>query len=316
MTVECIHAKSREQWLMLRRRDVTASVIGALVAPHPFVTPFELWLEKSGKLVADRQETRPMERGRELEPIALKRIQKEFPTATVISNFDFREIRYWRDSEQRIGATPDCMVVDPERGLGVVQIKSIDPSTFRRTWQPEGSNGPIDPPLWIALQALTEMRLAQANWAAVAVLRVGFGIDFDVIPIAPPDGVWQRLVAAVADFWRLVETGEPPPPDYGRDGKLIAALYPEDAGTTIDLSGDNEFIAAIAEHVQLRAELKQREVALDRLDAEIRHKAASAQRIIAGDWELTLKTENVKAYTVPARTRRPLRIRQRRNSAT
>src|SRR5262245_18769817 len=48
MTIERIPITSREQWLELRKPDVTASVVGALFAAHPYMTALKLYLMHQG----------------------------------------------------------------------------------------------------------------------------------------------------------------------------------------------------------------------------------------------------------------------------
>ena len=98
---------------------------------------------------------------------------------------------------RRPGSAPRriCWSTD-ERGIGVVQLKSVEPSVYARNWE----NG--EPPFWIALQALTEAKLTGAQWAAVGALRIGHGVDFDLVPVPLHAGAWQALLDAVGAFWR------------------------------------------------------------------------------------------------------------------
>jgi predicted phage-related endonuclease len=296
----------RDEWLAFRRQDVTASQIAAVVGQHPHCTALELWAQKTGQVVTVA-DSPAMRRGRLLEPVAVKLTQEAMPGCRV--QYNDAQL-YWRDDQARIGATPDVIVQDDERGKGVVQLKNIEPSIYARNWQ----GG--EPPLWIALQALTEAKLTGAQWAAVGALRVGFGLEFDLMPVPLHEGAWARLTEAVADFWRAVEAGQPPQPDYARDHDLIAAMHPASNGSTIDLSGDNELIVALAEREEAKGLAKDLDEQLDKLDAVIRHKIGAHEIAMAGDWRITLKTEQRKEYTVAAGTRRPIKIKRIRGEAT
>src|SRR4029079_19449389 len=108
----------RDRWLELRKRDVTASVAGALFGVHDFVTPYQLWALKSGLIEDNIVETAAMRRGRLLEPVAIRLLREERPTWRVEPCST-----YFRDPHARIGATPDALAIDPERtGFGIVQI--------------------------------------------------------------------------------------------------------------------------------------------------------------------------------------------------
>jgi predicted phage-related endonuclease len=303
--VEIIHTASRREWLDARSRDITASKIAALIGPgvHPYCSPFRLWAEKTGRLASDDDlDSAALNRGRRLEGLAAEMAIEQLPPDSKAE----RNIAnaYWRNTAARIGATPD-LIVHNSRGKGVVQLKSVEPGIFAKTW--------IDgePPLWIACQALTEAKLTGAEWAAVGVLRVGFGVDFDLIEIPLHQGAWDRLQSAAADFWRAVDEDRPLAPDYRVDGAVIAALHSgSNNGSTIDLSRDNEIVSGVIERDAYKNQTKAIEAELDRIDAMIRHKAGDNEIVLAGDYRVTLKTENVKAYTVAARTRRPIRVRR------
>lgn len=235
MTIERIKIENRDQWLAYRSQDVTASIAGALLGVHPYSTAYGLYLLKSGKITEDPEETGPMRRGRLLEPVAVQMLREDRPDWTI---HDYPIGYYYRDRDSRIGATPDMLVTNEHHKMGVVQIKSVEPSIFRRDWQCEDRT--IEPPLWIVVQAIIEAHLTGAEWAAVAPMVIGFGVEMPIIPIPIHVGILDRIKFEVAAFWQRIEEGRNYDPDYARDGALIAQLYPQDNGCEIDLSTDNE----------------------------------------------------------------------------
>ena len=235
MTIERIKIENREQWLALRSQDITASIAGALLGVHPYSTAYGLYLLKSGKITEDPEETGPMRRGRLLEPVAVQMLREDRPDWTI---HDHPIGYYYSDTASSLGATPDVLVTDEHCKMGVVQIKSVEPSIFRRDWKCE--DGTIEPPLWIVIQAIIEAHLTGAEWAAVAPMVIGFGVEMPIIPIPIHAGILDRIKFEVAAFWQRIEANEPYPVDYARDGALIAQLYPQDNGLEIDLSHDNE----------------------------------------------------------------------------
>lgn len=282
MTVERIPIKDEAQWLALRRGDVTASVAGCLLGVHEYITPFALWALKSGLVEENPEETPAMKRGKKLEPIAIDLIGEERPRWRMIE-----PKVYLRDPELRLGATPDLFVEDPDAGFGVVQIKSIEPSVFRRKWRDQ-ETGEIAPPLWIAVQAITEAHLSGAAWAATAALTVGFGLDLEIVPVPIHEGVIARLRAAVAEFWAMVASGKRPDPDWKRDARLIADLY-EPTGEIISLESDNELPTLADEKAELTrksSDIKDRQseikaIFLDRLNGATAAKIADGRTITA-----------------------------------
>jgi hypothetical protein len=238
--IERIKITSREQWLAGREKDITASAAGALLGVHPYMTAFSLYLLKAKLITEDPEETPPMRRGRLLESVAVQMLREDQPTWTI---HDHPVGYYYRDPVARIGATPDVLATDEHGKMGIVQIKSVEPSIFRRDWKNE--DGSIEPPLWIVCQAIIEAHLTGADWAAVAPMVIGFGVELPVIPIPIHAGILDRIKAEVATFWQRIDEGRNYEPDFGRDGSLIAKLYPQDNGVEIDLSGDNRMVELV-----------------------------------------------------------------------
>lgn len=307
--VQRIRIEDRAQWHALRAQDVTASVAGAVLGIHPYETPYGLWLLKSGRISAEIEETGAMLRGTLLEPAAITMLKRERPDWRVLYPLQ----HYWRNTAARIGATPDALVIDPARdGFGVVQIKTTEPLIFNRGWR-DPETRELEIPLWIAVQALVEAKLTGASWAAVAVMRVGHGVDFDVIDIPIHDGVWQRLVEEVALFWNRVDTGAAPDVDYGRDGALIAGLHAQDDGTQIDLSGDNRIATILAEREALKAiEQAGTEAGKKRkdLDVEIIAKLGDAASGRLADGRVVIaKTVKRSGYSVQPSSYRTVKVK-------
>lgn len=298
--IERIPITSRDQWLALRRKDVTASVAGALLGIHEFTTAFGLWALKSGAVDEDPEETGPMKRGRLLEPVAVELLRERQPTWEIT-----RGDVYLRDPDTRIGATPDVFVTDPERGLGVVQIKSVEAGVFRRKWKNE--DGEVTPPLWVAVQGIVEAYLTGAKWAAVAPMVVGYGVDLHVIDIPIHAGVIDRLKAETAAFWQRVGEGRAPDADYARDGAIIAQLYARDDGTTIDLSGDNHLPALLEEDDQLSDQAATITARRKEIKNEVINKLGVAASATCQGWMISAKTIHRKAYPVAASSYRQFR---------
>lgn len=243
--IEIITPKDRAAWLRARGKDITASTVGALFGEHEFLTAYELWARKTGRITQADDETPAMRRGRLLERVAVDILREDHPDWTIHHNA--AESVYYRDPAHRLGATPDAIVDAPHRGRGIVQIKSVEQTVYRRKWMNE--DGQVEPPFWIALQATLEAHLTGARWAAVAPLVVGHGLDMPLIEIdlTHIDGVIAAMRERAADFWQMVEEGREPSPDYGRDGALIESIYAVgDAREEVDLTAD----AAIADAVE------------------------------------------------------------------
>lgn len=302
MSVERHITPGRDEWLALRKQDVTASAVGALYGCHDYLTAYGLWAEKTGRMSSDAPDSGILRRGRLLEPVAVEALREERPTWEVTRSTD-----YFRDTDARLGGTPDVLVRCPERGAGIVQIKTVAPMVFRQKWLDEDRQ--IAVPTWIGLQASVEAYLTGAKWAAVAVLVVDHVIDLHIIDVPLVDGLMDRVKADVQAFWALCDSGATPDPDYGRDGALIARLFDTDNGSTVDLSTDNHLPELLAEREALKAQEKQASERIKVIETEIRAKVGEATFATLPGWNISLKTLQRKAYEVKATSYRALRIR-------
>lgn len=291
--VEAIPISDRASWLAMRKRDVTASAAGALLGVHPYITAYGLWALKSGRIDEDPEETAPMRRGRLLEPVAVQMLREEHPD-WIFDEYPHRF--YYRDPVARIGATPDLLARDQLGRWGVIQIKTVEPGVFRRTWHNE--DGELAPPLWIAVQAIVEAHLTKVEWAAAAPMVVGFGLEMPLVPIPIHAGIIDRIKSEVAAFWHAVDSGMPPDPDYLRDGRLLEQMF-VGSDEIVDLSGDNALPELADERAKLSADAKAADIRIREIKGEFLAKlgGAGAGRLADGRL-ITAKRINRKGYSV------------------
>jgi predicted phage-related endonuclease len=291
---QALVAEGREAWLQLRSRDVTASAAGALLGGHPYVSAYALWALKSGKIQEEALETPPMRRGRLLEPVAIELLKEERPDWEIT-----RGAHYYRDPLKRLGATPDAFARTSDGQTGIIQIKSVEPSIFRKNWH--GEEG-TEPPLWIALQAMVEATLTGADFALVAALTVSHGIEIHLVEVdlSHQATIIGKLEDAIADFWKMIDAGTMPDVDYGRDLKLIEDLY-RPSGETVSLVTDNEVLDLCAERTRLGQAISESEKRLGTIKGNLLAKLGTASFGLLPDGRLLRAMRiNRKAYSVKA----------------
>ncbi|MFC5509320.1 YqaJ viral recombinase family protein [Bosea massiliensis] len=311
--IEKIPASDRSAWLALRERDVTASAAAALLGAHPFMTPFQLWQLKAGKISEDPEETPPMQRGRLLEPVAVKLLQERRPDWTIKHNSGRAQL-YWRDRDRRIGCTPDVLI-DDDGVFGTVQIKSVEPMVFREKWLVEGKLGSpaswvVEPPLHVVVQALVEAKLTGAEVAYVAPLVVMHGLEMPLVPVPIHEGAWGRVVEEVSSFWASIAAGEEPDPDWKRDASLLNELGRTDNGREIDLSGNNLMPELLERRLAAKERIKVDEKIVEECDDEIAAKIGAFERAHVPGWSVKRPTINRKAYEVKAGSYRRLDVKR------
>lgn len=300
--------KTREQWLDLRRNDVTASRIGALFAVDPYCSPLRLYHEKAGVLdLAMDNDSPVLRRGRLFESAVAEAVREERPDWQIVKSNE-----YLREPAVRVGATPDFYIHGDPRGLGVLQCKTCTAGVFSREW----TDGNV--PFFTTLQIVTEIMLSGAAFGAAAALKIDpFNVEVAVVEIAKHEASERRICEAVVNFWDDVANGREPGPDYGLDRDLIAQLRPhEAAGKAVNLFGDNEVMAGLVERAMLKQASKANADRCSQIEAMIMERMGDAETI-AGvpGFKVTWRTEKRKAYTVEAKEFRTLRIHDRREDA-
>jgi predicted phage-related endonuclease len=301
--IERIPVTDRDSWLAMRKKDVTASVVGALFGCHPYESALRVFLDKTGE--SEPEEPNEMLQWRLiLESAVGAAVELKRPGWKIV-----KATEYLRDPAARIGATPDFYIHGDPRGLGVLQAKTVAPKQFREDWQDD------TPPFWIALQNATELMLEErAAFGAVAALVISpYKLECPIYHIPRHPGVESRIREAVAQFWMNVDFGNVPEPDYSKDADLIAALAPEPIeGKRIDLTGDNMLPGLLAERADLKARAKSAEERVEEIDAEIKHKMGDAELATIAGFALTYKTQHRKGGFVAPSSSRVLRVTDHR----
>lgn len=303
MTIERIPITSREQWMTLRKKDVTASSVAAVFNCHPFQSAYALFAEKSGLDVPDTMNAM-LEWRLILESAVAAAVERQKPGWKIV-----KATEYLRDPDARIGATPDFYIEGDPRGLGVLQAKTAAPGSFKKHWDDN------TPPFYVALQNATELMLEpRAKFGAVACLIIDpWECNCPIYEIPRHEGAEARIREGVAKFWEDVDYGRQPDPDYAKDAQLIAAL--NDAATVdkiIDLSTDNYLPEILAERVQLKSAIKSSEDRVEEIDAEIAHKMGDAEIASLPGFAITRKLIQRKGYEVKPTSYRQLRITDHR----
>jgi YqaJ-like viral recombinase domain len=297
---------SLEQWHQLRAGNVGASEVAALFGIHEFITGFALAARKLGRL-SDQVDDAVLRRGRMLEPVAKQLIAEQNPTWQLIE-----PSAYYSDTAIRFGCTPDLFVRNV-RGVGVVQIKTVHPSTFARKWH--GADGAIEPPLWIAIQAMCEQHLTGVDFALVAALVIDYGLSLELVDVPYLPSLIDSARDRVVSFWELVDAGKLPPPDYGADKKHLAQVYAQDDGTELDLTSDNALPEIVERFEALKMARKTADEGVDEAQAEIMHRLGAAARAKYAGGVILYPTIDRKGYTVAPSQYRKLTIKHDRERA-
>jgi hypothetical protein len=255
-----------------------------------------VYAEKIGAAPA-KEDTAELQRGRWLEPAVFAALKERHPDWTVKT-----AKTYFRDTERRIGCTPDGAAEIPgSEGFVVVQAKTVGSlEIFRRGWQGGEKDGPIEAPLPYQLQTLCEGMLTGARSGLLAVLILtGFGVRYEEVWVPRDEEAEDGICKTAAAFWEALESGRPPRADFKLDDKAIEWLHPREKNLEpLDLTGDNELAALCAEYCHLRDHLGECEDRKKEIGAMLKdrlgdHKSAIAPGGYKFSWGLMERPEHV-----------------------
>lgn len=262
-------------WLEARKSDITSTEVAALFGCSPYLTAYELFHRKTGAIDAAFEVNERMEVGQVIEPAIAALASRRLGIELV----PFKE--YARIPEVRAGASFDYRSTS---GDLIVECKNVDGLEFKRKWLTEFDN--IEAPPHIELQVQAQMEVADVDRCVIAAL-VG-GNELKIIERERDREIGAMILAKIADFWKRIADGNPPPPDFEQDAATIAMIYGSTCEATADLTND-----ARAWH--LCSEYKQ--AAADEDSAKKRKEAAKAELLtLIGDASKAITT----GYTISA----------------
>ena len=222
-----IPIRNEAQWRKLRQQHVGGSEVAALFGEHPQISRWELWHRKAGTIPEpDLSANERVFWGATLEPAIARGVAAK-------TGWTIKKVRRYhsRRPDLALGASLDYEIVAHDRGPGILEIKTAD-RLVARGW----NDG--EPPLSYELQVQAYLACTGRSWAAMAVL-IG-GNELRLFEYERRPKTIAAIEAAVREFWRSIEAGEEPRPEFERDGATIAQLYGATIkGKVVDLSSSN-----------------------------------------------------------------------------
>lgn len=205
-------------WLAARRKVLTATDSPAILGVHPRKSAYQVFVEKT--------------EGVELTPIDERMRWGQRHEPTIAAAYQEETGRQVLSPPQRLslhatipwmGASLDRMVVDAERGPGVLELKTTAKDVSR------------DLPVYWEVQVAHQMEVAGVTWGSIAVLiggnrMVSFDLDRN-------DRFMRGLLRKLEAFWKEhVEKRVPPPVDGSEScARALAAYYAAATEKSVEL---------------------------------------------------------------------------------
>jgi len=272
---------SRDAWLNVRKQGIGSSDAAAAVGLNPYQSQLELWMIKTGRdgnlpKIDPNDESSPMYWGTILEPI----VAVHYTKRTGLKVRRINAVLQHPDADKSwMLANIDYSVVGSDE-VQILECKTAG-EFGSRLWR-DGV------PEYIQCQVQHQMAVTGKKVVDVCVLICGQEIR--VYRIERDDALIDRLIELERKFWHYVEHDIEPPAD-GSDsaGQALRALYPQDSGSTLDLTEDLALSTAFIGMVKMRAEIESRKEIEDQLKQQIQQRMAEASKAIFRSGSVTWK---------------------------
>lgn len=229
-------------WLDLRRQGIGGSEAAAVCRVPTYLTPYQVWLDKTGTYRPEFTGNEAIYWGNVLEPILAHHFSKEHPELRVeYDGLPMLRSRVYPWMQTNL----DAVLIDADDRLGVLEIKTTG------VWLEDEWEGD-DAPLAATFQVLHNAIVAGAEFAWVCCLIGGQKFVSRHVPI---DGeVVDEIIDREHRFWHENVLGGVIPELVARDYDTVRERWPEDDGSRVDLP--DEARKWIAEYVRLGVEEK------------------------------------------------------------
>ncbi|OMQ86029.1 YqaJ viral recombinase family nuclease [Burkholderia pseudomallei] len=269
---------SRDDWLAVRRTGIGGSDAAAAVGLNPYMSPLELWLDKTGRAEGlprpdPNDTTSPTYWGTLLEPLVAAVYTKKTGNRVRRVNAVLRH-----PSVPFMLANIDREVVGA-RDVSILECKTAG-EFGARLWR-------AGVPEYVQIQVQHQLAVTGKTAAHVAVLLCGQALE--VHRIERDDALIGRLVELEARFWRFVESDTPPPADGSESAdRALRHLYPGNGGT-VDFTDDRSLSSAFADLVAVRADIEARQTIEAQLKQTIAQAMGDATRALFETGEVSFK---------------------------
>lgn len=280
MPTHFITPESEEHWLSLRREDITSTEAAALFNMSPYMTHYELFLVKQGLMPNTFEDNDRIQAGRHLEPAIASLVAERY--GVIVEPFKVyarNDVRAGSSFDYRIVGATDGPVEDDrlrsmyqQHGTAILELKNVDSLAFKRTWDADETPGHIE------VQLQHQLALSGYAWGAIVAL-VGGHTTQPYIRERRQD-VGDAIMAAVADFWRSVETKTAPPIMYPDDADVVIAMHQFSDGSVHDARDDDAMAELLAEYDALGATVKAAETRRSVIKATVLDQVGDAGKIL------------------------------------
>lgn len=287
-----------ERFAEQRRDGVGGTDISAIAGINPWKSALAVYYEKTtGE--SDMQESERMDWGKRLESV----IAEETATR---QGLVIQEVPHILAHPENLWARAqiDRLIIDTERGNGVLEVKNMGHWSSRQVQSATGEDAIPDHYL---MQVQWQMYVTGCQWGFFAALMEGSELRVEYVK--RDDKLIADMVSIARDFWRCVQAKTPPAAD-GSDStketlfKMFPAPIP---GEVVNLTPDLEPL--FIELEEIKAKQKPLEARRKTIENQIKLAIGDAETATCGAYTITLKLVNRNGYAVAPTSFRQLAIK-------
>lgn len=210
---------TEQEWLELRKQDITSTVMSALLGLSSYKTKYEIWQEKKNGFAVDFVETERMKWGNRLEAVIAEGIAEE--TGWSIQPFK----SYIRLIDYGAGSSFDFEIIhnkDREGKKGILEIKNVDSMIFKQNWIIE-DGVVIEAPPYIEIQAMFQLFVSGYDYITIGAFVGGNKIHY--LTREPDAEMFELFKSELNAFEESLASNTPPEIDWIADAEFISQLY-------------------------------------------------------------------------------------------
>ncbi|HBH71128.1 MAG TPA: hypothetical protein DDX59_06620 [Lachnospiraceae bacterium] len=278
MTLVSTRDMPRGEWLEHRKTGIGGSDAAAIVGMNPYVTPFALWADKTGRMPA-KEDNEAMRQGRDLEQYVADRFTEQTGKKVRRRNQILRNEEY-----PFAHANIDRDVIGERAGLECKTTTSLNLRKFR--------NGEF--PDTYYTQCVHYLAVTGYDRWYLAVLI--FGTDFKVFTIERDEEEIAALMEAEKFFWNSFVLPDVPPAVDGMTptGDAINAMYANPAGGSTLLARSKE----LDELAQMEQQEKLLKRLIEKTKQQIKSDLGECTEGICPGWKITWKPQTRTRFDV------------------
>lgn len=266
-----------KDWEILRRSGLGGSDVAAACGLSPWKTPYQLWLEKTGRVEPefDDEALERMGWGHKLEPLLLREFGERHDELILTGS----EGTYADDDQLWMRANVDALAWAPpdktsgwENLAGIVEIKTGNHRQVEH-WADD------QVPIYYVAQTQWYAHLLGAPRIYVAAL-----LDTSTYVervLERDDELIADLVELAAEFWGYVRDDVPPPVDGDEDTRKALSRWTATPEKVVEL--DRLWDKAITRRDELSDQIKMLTRDRDQLDNELRAVMGDAEEAYIGE---------------------------------